>query len=335
MVIHTDHKAWTDLRLRQATGVIATWLDAINELAPTVVWIKGVRNQVADCLSRLFNPVSNLAIKSSAVPMLDAPYRLDFLQDLHSGTLGGHFGLQKTYAMARKQFFWPGMLRDVHKVLSECSHCGRNKIPLVDGRSTLTPILASYPWATIGVDLVGPITLHSGEKKMFLMVVDYFSKKVIAIPLQQTDGPTITRLLEQEVFWEHGVPEVLISDQGSNLCSDECDQFFVDKGISHCKSQAYHQQANGQVERMVQTFKKVLHSKLESRCRWKEALRQSAAAMNNSLVNSSTGRTPLKFLMDVHTGLRTSAGSLHILNDWFVYRSSLTSRTGVLNCCLK
>ena len=56
------------------------------------------------------------------------------------------------------------MLQDVHKVIDNCNLCGCDKKSLVNGCVELSPILFNYPWATMGVDMVGPITLHFGEK---------------------------------------------------------------------------------------------------------------------------------------------------------------------------
>lgn len=53
VVLHTDQIAWQDLEMKNPTGVEASWLSWLLELNPYTVWIRGVENVVADCLTRL------------------------------------------------------------------------------------------------------------------------------------------------------------------------------------------------------------------------------------------------------------------------------------------
>jgi len=86
---------------------------------------------------------------------------------------------------------------------------------------------------------------------------------------------------------------VIITDEGSQFTSDEFKNYCRQRGIIHNHSLPYHHQANGQVERMVKSFKEVLNSKvLEKNMKWKDAIRATVAAMNNYLPNKSTGYTP-------------------------------------------
>lgn len=57
------------------------------------------------------------------------------------------------------------------------------------------------------------------------------------------------------VFATHGLPEKLLSDNGSNFTSDEFGQFLKMNGIKHIKTALYHLASNGLAERAVQTFK--------------------------------------------------------------------------------
>ncbi|XP_074303267.1 uncharacterized protein LOC141637719 [Silene latifolia] len=41
-------------------------------------------------------------------------------REVHSGGLGGHFGVQKTLDILQEQFYWPKMMGDVQNVLRRC-----------------------------------------------------------------------------------------------------------------------------------------------------------------------------------------------------------------------
>ena len=68
---------------------------------------------------------------------------------------------------------------------------------------------------------------------------------------------TIRRL--NELFAQFGVPEVLVSDNGSQFTSNEFAEFFKQNAIKHLRSPPGHPQSNGQVERFVDIFKRALY----------------------------------------------------------------------------
>ena len=53
----------------------------------------------------------------------------------------------------------------------------------------------------------------------------------------------------------HGLPEVLVSDNGSVFTTTEFSEFVKHNGNRHVKSAPYHAASNGLAVRAVQTFK--------------------------------------------------------------------------------
>lgn len=96
----------------------------------------------------------------------------------------------------------------------------------------------------IGVDLVGPLkTTHQGNKYI-LSIIDYYTKYAEAIALPKTVVPAL-----EQVFASHGMPSVLLTDQGRNfeshLVKSICQLFGIDKR----RTTAYHPQTDGLCER--------------------------------------------------------------------------------------
>ena len=90
--------------------------------------------------------------------------------------------------------------------------------------------------------------------KMFLIVVDSHSKWFeVEIMPSITSEATIAKL--RDVFCRYGIPQQLVSDNGSQFTSEECCKFMKANGIEHSLVAPYHPRSNGQAERFVQTFK--------------------------------------------------------------------------------
>ena len=60
------------------------------------------------------------------------------------------------------------------------------------------------------------------------------------------------------VLDRHGIPDVIISDNGRQYLSQEFQQFAEEYEFTHVPSSPYHPQGNGDVERVVKTVKKLL-----------------------------------------------------------------------------
>ena len=67
-----------------------------------------------------------------------------------------------------------------------------------------------------------------------------------------TSSVTIDKM--RSTFASHGLPEIVVSDNGSNFVSSEFKSFLQKNGIKHITSAPYQTNSNGLVERAVQTF---------------------------------------------------------------------------------
>ena len=71
--------------------------------------------------------------------------------------------------------------------------------------------------------------------KDFLLAVDYFSKWPCVV--EMTSNSSLATTKEQDkIFYDFGVPEVLVSDNGSQFCSAGLRAFARHLAISHVKS---------------------------------------------------------------------------------------------------
>lgn len=169
------------------------------------------------------------------------------LQELHVG----HPGISKMKSLARGVAWWPGMDADIENQAQTCTECQENqKSPAV---ASLHPWeWPANPWERLHIDYAGPFL-----GKMFLVVVDAHSKWLeVEVVSAATSTQTIAKL--RSMFATHGLPQLVVSDNGSVFTSLEFKEFMERNGIRHVKSAPYHPASNGLAERYVQTFKRSL-----------------------------------------------------------------------------
>lgn len=65
--------------------------------------------------------------------------------------------------------------------------------------------------------------------------------------------------LLRQVCAKYGVPETLVSDDGTCFASAEFKNFSAENGIKCVFSPPYHTRSNGKAERFIDTFRRSLH----------------------------------------------------------------------------
>ena len=172
------------------------------------------------------------------------PGRVKVTHELHEG----HPGVNRMKALARSFVWWPQLDSDLESLVQSCEECQRfQHLPPV------TPLQPwewpQRPWARVHIDYAGPFL---GQN--FLIVIDAHSKWLeVKTVTNVTSTITIEHL--RSIFSTHGIPEMLVSDNGSVFTSAEFTDFVKNNGIRHVKSAPYHPASNGLAERAVQTFK--------------------------------------------------------------------------------
>ena len=74
---------------------------------------------------------------------------------------------------------------------------------------------------------------------MFLVLVDTHSKCLEVIPVSAaTSTVTIEKL--RAIFATHGLPERIVTDNGTVFTSEEFEKFLHQNGIAHTRTAPYH-----------------------------------------------------------------------------------------------
>ena len=217
------------------------------------------------------------------------------LQQIHDT----HPGINKMKSFARSYVWWPGIDTDITTAVQKCEVCQVNR-----PSPTKAPLhpweWPSRPWSRIHIDHAGPF-----QGKLFLIIIDAHSKWMVVHVVSSTSAEvTIAKL--RSVFAIHGLPEQVVSDNGSGFTiSTEFQQFLSDNGVKQTFTSPYHPSSNGLAERAVQTFKSTV-TKLDGSM----DIRLSKFLFRYRVTpQTTTGLSPAQLLMGRR--LRTHLDLLH------------------------
>jgi hypothetical protein len=139
------------------------------------------------------------------------------LRKCHGSAYGGHHARDRTaQKVLQSGFYWPTLFKDARKYILSCDECQtvgnisrRNEMPM-------SYFLVIEPFDCWGFDFMGPFPPSEGYTHI-LVVVDYVTKWVDAVPTKSADGETLLKMLKDVIFPRFGVPRYLMTDGGSHF----------------------------------------------------------------------------------------------------------------------
>ena len=200
--------------------------------------------------------------------------RMEMLDRLHEG----HLGITKCRGLATSSMWWPGIGAAIQEMVSRCEACVKHRPVCME------PLLPSEfpkrPWERLAMDL------FEFDGQTFLLVVDYYSRwiEVKHMPTQ-TSKRVIQRL--KAIMSVHGIPEIIVSDNGPQFASDEFACFARKYGFLLVTSSPRYPQSNGMAERAVQTVKRL----------WRKASDPYLALLHYRNSPLQNGYSPAQLLM--------------------------------------
>lgn len=216
----------------------------------------------------------------------------------------GHFGVNKTEEILKKDFWFKGMRPKVEQVVESCVACILAEKKHGKPEGLLNPISkGDVPMDTYHIDHVGPMTNTQKSYKHILVVVDAFTKFVWLYPTKSTDtADVLNRLRSQSTIF--GNPRRIISDRGTAFTSNDFKQYCEEEGIQHSLIVTGVPRGNGQVERIHRTVVPLL-TKLSSPTpeKWYRHV-DAVQRYLNATPSRSTGKTPSQLMFGVNIRLK-------------------------------
>jgi transposase InsO family protein len=219
----------------------------------------------------------------------------DALEQAHDSKIGGHFGVEKTLDKLKSIGWWSTIKEDTEMWIKHCKGCQRMKIGTLSTAAPMKPIVATYLGEIWAADIAVLSTCTKGNRHLFVMS-EYLSKWVITAALASFDTDHIIPIILFEVCLKLGVPNRLITDNGSNFISEAMNQVCTRLGIRRSLTAVEHPQTDGLVERLNRTIKTSLAICADNNpFEWDEHLPFVTFAYNTAK-QSSTGYSPFEVM---------------------------------------
>ena len=270
-------------------------LSEISEYQCAMEYIKGPDNYIADTLSRQVAPLIHLGIDYAQIQ--HAQINSHELQDIQANSPSlkwqdfkfgdytitcdvstgrprpyipttlrksifnlthgiSHPSANSTSRLIATRYLWSGMKRDIKQWVRECPNCQLCKTT-THVESGIQPYdTEKRRFASIHLDIVGPLPPSEGYKYI-LTIIDRATRWTEAYPLRTQ---TAEACLRPVIDWisRYGLPEAMITDQGTNFTSDLWREVTEKIGVKLQHVTAYNPEANGIIERFHRTLKTAL-----------------------------------------------------------------------------
>ena len=186
--------------------------------------------------------------------MVPPRLRKTVLEQCHGTKAAGHLGQKKTLSKLQGKYYWTKMAEDVRSWLRQCNGCARRKSPPKTRRARLRQYQVGGPLERVAIDVLGPLPETDAGNKFVLVIGDYFSKWMEAIPIRDQRAETVAAAFVKEFVCRYGMPIELHSDQGSNFQSQVFRECMKLLGISQTRTTPYNPKSDGLVERYNRTL---------------------------------------------------------------------------------
>ena len=176
----------------------------------------------------------------------------------HTYACGGHFGTQRTALKVLEcGFYWPTIFKDGRIFCMTCDHCQR--VGNIGSRDQMpqTPIFSVEILDVWGIDFMGPFPSSHGFNYI-LLTVDYVSKWVEAKATRTNDSKVVVDFVKTNIFARFSMPQVIISDEGSQFCNRTIEALLKNYNVTHKVSTPYHPQTSRQAEVSNREIKQIL-----------------------------------------------------------------------------
>jgi len=94
------------------------------------------------------------------------------------------------------------------------------------------------------IDFLGPYPRSRSGNIGIFIVLDHYRKFVFLKAVKRLSAEVVVKYMQQELFHVFGVPETIMSDNGSQFKSEAFQKFLREYKVSHTLTPVYSPQSN-------------------------------------------------------------------------------------------
>ena len=148
----------------------------------------------------------------------------------------------------------------------------------------------------MAMDIFGPLPKTQSGNRFILVCIDHFSRWVELTALSRIREQDVAEVLRDRWIPNHGVPRVILSDNGRQFVSEVIRNLCESIGARKIYSSLYHPQGNSMCETFMRTLKKALGALVSEDGRDWDVHVQAVAFAHNSTPHTSTKYSPFYLL---------------------------------------
>ncbi|GLU06784.1 hypothetical protein SLE2022_237810 [Rubroshorea leprosula] len=231
---------------------------------------------------------------SLPLPRCLNPYEAEYaLREVHEGVCGSHVGARTlAHKVLRQGYYWPNMYKDATYFVQKCPKCQFFAHLTHQPAEELTNLIAPWPFAQWGLDLLGPFVKGVGGVTHLVVGVDYFTKWVEARPLSSLTSKKVEDFVFSSIIYRYGIPNQIVADNGTQFNCSSFRDFCSSYGIKLQFTSVYHLESNGMVESVNKCILEGIRPRLEQhKAKWADELNNVLWAYRTTS-RTATGETP-------------------------------------------
>ena len=151
----------------------------------------------------------------------DEELRVEIIRLHHDVPVAEHGGRWKMVELVTRNYWWPGVTRDIGKYVEGCDLYQRmkNRTEEPVGKLKLSEVLQKT-WTHLMVDFITKLLVVAG-KDAVLVVCDRLSKMTYFVATtERMSAEGLARLFRDNVWKLHGLPESVVSDRGPQFAAE-------------------------------------------------------------------------------------------------------------------
>ena len=209
----------------------------------------------------------DLVLKEGKVYVLrDEELRAEIIWLHHDVPAAEHGRRWKTVELVTRNYWWPGVMRDVGKYVEGCNLCQRmkNKIEELAGKLKLSEV-PEKPWTYLTVDFTTKLPVVAGKDAILVVCDRLFKMMHFVATTEGTLAEGLVRLFRDNIWKLHRLPESVVSDRGPQFAAKLMKELKRMLGIEMRLLMVFHPQMDGQMEQMNQELEQYLQFFVEHR----------------------------------------------------------------------